>query len=463
MDVVQHLLATHPLAFTAFTLVPINLMWLTARSVISKCRPSPLVSFLKGLPVLKLGLPVEANTPAEIGIFWGFFFAVSCFYTSVWNWEGRQRARENPVWIVENRFEILIVGLALQTALYEFSKRFVVYTLPIDQRPAQAANVVRVSLKLSLLAYTAACGNWYKILVTSPAELDEKDFEPAYWGPFGMIMLYTWELLFRDLKPVNFIHHGASLIAAWSVVEWYADNAAGNSVRKIIPVGTVMSFAEGFCCLGTVCYRFASRKVAAKVMLADAIFVIIVYNIVALCYIGTLYKNWETFDSNSHVSCPLILCLTYPAQMNMVRIFMALHKKAVKAHREEVKAALAKKSEEREEKREITPVTKKDTVEAQPTEEPTAEPTAEPIAEPEPVPVEQATTKQESSDKQPARTSPRRMALQLVELATQFGVDWTNRKQKTSATQKRKVPASEGMWAAKLFRSTAQRYGLRLR
>lgn len=461
MDVVQHLLATHPLAFTAFALVPVNLMWLTARSVISKCRPSPLMSFLKGLPVLKLGLPADFNTPTEIGIFWGFFFAISFFYTSVWDWEGRQRTRENPVWIVENRFEILIACLVLQTALYEFSKRFVVYKLPVEQRPAQAANVVRIALKLSLLVYTAAYGNWYKIIVTNPADLEEEDFESAYWGPFGMIMLYTWELLFRDLKPVNFIHHGASLIAAWSVVEWYADNAAGNSVRKILPVGTVMSFAEGLCCLGTVCYRFASRKVAAKVMLADAIYVIIVYNMTALCYITMLYKNWETFDwASSHVSCPLVLCLTYPAQMNMVKIFLALHKKAAKAHREEVKAALAKELEEREEKREITEVTKEDTVEAQPT----AEPTAESTAEPESVPVvEQATAKQESSDTQPARNSPRRMALQLVELATQFGVDWTNRKQKCSATQKRKIPSDEGMWAAKLFRSTAQRYGLRLR
>jgi len=79
MDVMQHLLATHPLAFTAFALVPVNLMWLTARSVISKCRPSPLMSFLKGLPVLKLGLPADFNTPTEIGIFWGFFFAISFF------------------------------------------------------------------------------------------------------------------------------------------------------------------------------------------------------------------------------------------------------------------------------------------------------------------------------------------------------------------------------------------------
>eukprot|EP01062_Namystynia_karyoxenos_P036958 TRINITY_DN26905_c1_g2_i1.p2 TRINITY_DN26905_c1_g2~~TRINITY_DN26905_c1_g2_i1.p2 ORF type:complete len:407 (+),score=134.61 TRINITY_DN26905_c1_g2_i1:92-1312(+) len=347
---------TNPMAVFTGVMVGLNLLWLCSRCLISKST-LPGAGVLRSIPLLKLSQAPTGNTPGELLTFCIMFTGVALFYTNVWDPEGRRRTRENPVPIIEYRFQLLAASMVFQTVLFRFARQRVVHSLPEDQRDAQAANVVRVTVKIGLFAYCFFCGNWWNITFKHPGELTEEDFETAYWGPMGMAMLYGWELLFRDLKPINFIHHGASLMAAWSVLEWYDDGIAGNTVRKFTPVGTVMSFTEGFCCLGTICYRYASRPTASHVMLLDAGFVAVVYNLIASWWIYTLASNWETFDETSrYVSCPLILALTYPAQMNMVRIFYILHKKAAREARAEKakeKAAQASGSESEEEK--LTP------------------------------------------------------------------------------------------------------------
>ena len=228
---------------------------------------------------------------------------------------------------VENRFTNFVVGLILSTIVYKLALPVIKKFISADQADAQAANVVRVGIKLSLLIWFFGinCSPVKAILLSKPGELSEPHFECQMIAIQVMAILYVWELMFRELKPINVAHHAYTIASCWAMLEWLPID---QPVRQIGIIPIAGSLIESVCCIGTMCYRFlAPSKQLSKLLVGEGYFVIVAYNLLAVSFFSLMYAFHNYYSTIMSVSLCGVYLFTYPAQMNMAKMFFALARK----------------------------------------------------------------------------------------------------------------------------------------
>ncbi|KAJ9454564.1 hypothetical protein DIPPA_29823 [Diplonema papillatum] len=225
-----------------------------------------------------------------------------------------------------HRLTFTLLAHAVYTVMYFVGMRLLAF-LPDGQAPAQAANVVRIGVKTGLFAYWCLSGECFTLMATHPLELTSEQYWSSGVVAFGINTLYTWELLFRDLRPVNVIHHAIACMGFVSMME-FANVLEPTRVITAMPF--VGSLIETFVCMGSVAYRFMPRgKLLARLMLAITVFVLVSYNLLLLGYVSVLYGYIHLYSFfYGYIGMPCLVLFTYPAQMNMAKVFYSLYKKA---------------------------------------------------------------------------------------------------------------------------------------
>ena len=280
-------------------------------------------------------------TPSEVAQLWGILALSLGIYVPLVD-ETLPRFPEN--WLLVNRLPLILAALATYTAIYIFSLLFLVSKLEPSQRPAQAANVVRVFVKLSLFLYWGVSGEFSRVMSIHPMRLTDKEYEPTSYVVFGICTLYMWEVAFRDLKPVNVVHHAIACTGGGLTFEWGSVLMAFRTVTVMPIMGSLI---EVFCCMGTMAYRFLPKSFfLQRLMIAECMFVMVAYNLLLVAYISSLFAFHDTFSFGlGNVGMPALAVLTYPAQMNMVRVFYSLSKRAKPIRKEIFVSASQDKNE----------------------------------------------------------------------------------------------------------------------
>eukprot|EP01064_Diplonema_japonicum_P034762 TRINITY_DN731_c3_g1_i1.p1 TRINITY_DN731_c3_g1~~TRINITY_DN731_c3_g1_i1.p1 ORF type:complete len:364 (+),score=22.43 TRINITY_DN731_c3_g1_i1:73-1164(+) len=229
--------------------------------------------------------------------------------------------------LLKYRLSYYLAIFAVYTAVFYAAKKKIVSGLPVEQQDAQAANVVRVIVKLTCFGFWALSGDFSKVVALHPLQLTDEIYTSSYWCIYGVTSLYIWEILFRGMQPVNIAHHAIACMGAGAVFEW---QSVIEPCRTITSMALMASCIEGFCCLGTMCYRFLPKGALLKrIMTAEFIFVVVAYNLLLLAYLSVLIGYNDLFSVGwGYVCMPCLTLFTYPAQMNMAKIFWDLRKKA---------------------------------------------------------------------------------------------------------------------------------------
>eukprot|EP01060_Flectonema_neradi_P000364 TRINITY_DN10242_c0_g1_i1.p1 TRINITY_DN10242_c0_g1~~TRINITY_DN10242_c0_g1_i1.p1 ORF type:complete len:373 (+),score=46.09 TRINITY_DN10242_c0_g1_i1:81-1121(+) len=309
-------LQRHPYGFLMFVIGLVNCLVVTIRT----CVPSIASRY-----------PLRVkHSNSDIAQLWGILMLSLVLYVPLVE-ENLPRFPEN--WLVRNRLPLIFAALVLYTLIYVFSLLFVVTNLEKGQRPAQASNIVRIFVKLSLFIYWGASGEFSRVMSIHPMKLTDEEYMPTQYVIFGICTLYMWEVAFRDLRPVNVVHHalacmGGGLTFEWGSVLW--------AMRTVVVMPIMGSLIEVFCCMGTMAYRFLPKSTfLQRLMLAEFVFVAVAYNLLLVAYISALYAFRHTFSYGLGViGMPALAVFTYPAQMNMAKIFYSLSKRAKPAKRE---------------------------------------------------------------------------------------------------------------------------------
>eukprot|EP01060_Flectonema_neradi_P029668 TRINITY_DN4148_c0_g1_i1.p1 TRINITY_DN4148_c0_g1~~TRINITY_DN4148_c0_g1_i1.p1 ORF type:complete len:357 (+),score=62.11 TRINITY_DN4148_c0_g1_i1:56-1126(+) len=235
--------------------------------------------------------------------------------------------RHPDSWLNQNRVAVMAALLTSFTAVYYLCWAYAFPKLTEEQRPAQAANVIRIGVKFTLFCGWALSGEFITMMNTHPLELTPDIWEPTNYVTLGINALYMWELLFRDLRPVNVIHHGIACMGFTSYMEWSNLLEPGRSVVTMPIMGSLI---EVFCCMGTVAYRFLPKgKLLHRLMLGIMAFVLVSYNLLLVGYLSVLIGYNDLFSfSWGKICMPSLALFTYPAQMNMARVFWVLAKKS---------------------------------------------------------------------------------------------------------------------------------------
>ena len=235
--------------------------------------------------------------------------------------------RHPESWLNEHRVPVMASLLTIYTAVYYLCRAYAFQKLPEDQRPAQAANIIRIAVKFSLFCVWALSGEFVTMMNTHPLELTPDIWEPTNYVTLGINSLYMWELLFRDLRPVNVIHHGIANMGFTSYMEWSNLLEPG---RTVVTMPIMGSLIEVFCCMGTMAYRFLPKgKFLQRLMLGVMAFVLVSYNLLLVGYLSVLIGYNDLFSfSWGKICMPSLALFTYPAQMNMARVFWVLAKKS---------------------------------------------------------------------------------------------------------------------------------------
>eukprot|EP01059_Diplonema_ambulator_P020694 TRINITY_DN34565_c0_g1_i1.p2 TRINITY_DN34565_c0_g1~~TRINITY_DN34565_c0_g1_i1.p2 ORF type:complete len:359 (+),score=83.17 TRINITY_DN34565_c0_g1_i1:55-1131(+) len=271
----------------------------------------------------KWPMPMK-HTAGDVKKLWATFVVCSIMYMSkVSNTD--PRFPENH--FLQYRFSYYFGAIVLYTAIYKFSLKYIVHNLAAEHRNQQAANIVRVICKLSAFAIWACSGDFYLTATLHPLELTDEIYWTSYLAMFIVTSLYTWEVMFRALMPVNVAHHAIACMGAASTFEWAS---VIEPCRTITAMPLMGSCIEGFCCIGTMCYRFLPRgKLLKRIMTAEFIFVVVAYNLLLAGYISVLVGYNDLFSFGwGNICMPCLAIFTYPAQMNMARIFWDLRSKA---------------------------------------------------------------------------------------------------------------------------------------
>eukprot|EP01059_Diplonema_ambulator_P014561 TRINITY_DN25473_c0_g1_i2.p1 TRINITY_DN25473_c0_g1~~TRINITY_DN25473_c0_g1_i2.p1 ORF type:complete len:355 (+),score=76.07 TRINITY_DN25473_c0_g1_i2:49-1113(+) len=232
-------------------------------------------------------------------------------------------------WFLQHRLSIMVGLHVVYTAVYCVLKRVFAKHCNLSQVHAatQAANAIRVIVKLGMFAYWVLPGHLQVVLETHPLELTRERYEPTNHVAFTINSLYLWEVMFRELKPVNVVHHGIACLGFVSIAEW--QNVL-EPARTVLSIPFIGSLIEGFCCLGTMGYRFLPRgKPLQRLMYAMSIFVIFSYNILLIGFLTLVYAYCDLYSFGyGYIGMPAVALFTYPAQMNMAKIYWAMGDKA---------------------------------------------------------------------------------------------------------------------------------------
>eukprot|EP01061_Rhynchopus_euleeides_P002196 TRINITY_DN1168_c0_g1_i1.p1 TRINITY_DN1168_c0_g1~~TRINITY_DN1168_c0_g1_i1.p1 ORF type:complete len:385 (+),score=179.02 TRINITY_DN1168_c0_g1_i1:246-1400(+) len=305
------LFTRHRFAVLCFVVMFYNALMMTGRALV---------------PAVKKVWPLRVKHNAkDIATLWAGFCTIAAIYYNKVN-HLEPRLPENDV--LENRITVAISVMCMCHTLYLFVYNNVFSFLPEDNRPQQAANVVRLTVKLVCATLWLGSGDFMEILQTNPIELKDETYRSAYIVQISLVSMYMWELMVRDLRPVNVLHHNMCLIGASAYAEWAS---AVEPTRTFATIPVMGALTESVCCLGTMAYRFMPRgPVLKRIMIAETLFIVINFNTLLVCAMVTLYK-YSHMASMGWIACQLLLVVfTYPAQMNMARVFWSLTKKAGK-------------------------------------------------------------------------------------------------------------------------------------
>ena len=239
--------------------------------------------------------------------------------------------------VLENRLTYAVYGVIACSALQYLYRTRVFSFLDEAACATQASNGVRLTVKLVALFYYVFIGDFLHIMRTHPLEVGNEEFRSSHVVMHMLGAMYLWELLFRDLRPVNVIHHAVTLCGICSTFEW---QSVVEPPRILVCIPMMGALSEAVCCLGTMAYRFAPRGRALKrFMLAEAVYVVVVYNLLLVAYIARAVTYHEITSDGWLCVMPVLSLFTYPAQMNMARVFYSLSKKAGKPAKAAVQPA----------------------------------------------------------------------------------------------------------------------------
>eukprot|EP01059_Diplonema_ambulator_P018574 TRINITY_DN30_c0_g1_i1.p1 TRINITY_DN30_c0_g1~~TRINITY_DN30_c0_g1_i1.p1 ORF type:complete len:376 (+),score=138.66 TRINITY_DN30_c0_g1_i1:57-1130(+) len=276
---------------------------------------------------------VRKRVPWEINATKGEALKLLAIFCIIWGLNitniGNDFPRFPETWWLQYRLSIMLSLHTLYTTIYFSAKYYFknYYNLPAEHCVTQAANLVRVLVKLSMFVYWVLPGHIFVPVTTHPLELSAEKYEITHHVSFAINSLYIWEVMFRELKPVNVIHHGIACIGFTSFAEWQnvLEPARTNTSLPILG-----SLIEGFCCLGSMCYRFMRRgRTLQRLMVALTIFVLVSYNVLLVAYVALLYAYCNLYSFGyGYICMPLLAVFTYPAQMNMAKVYWLLSKKA---------------------------------------------------------------------------------------------------------------------------------------
>ena len=302
------LLTRHRFAVLSFSVLLVNAAMMTCRVMV---------------PYFKQRYPLPKHSMKDVVITWLGGFAMLALWVGKVD-ANEPRLEENVV--LQHRIKITLATMVFCHCLNHVYMNHVFVSLPEAVRSAQASNAMRGTIKLVLAIYWAGSGDFMRIHSVHPYALTDDLFFSGYLVQICLVAMYMWELLFRDLRPVNIIHHGMCFMGTTSLSEWAS---AVEPIRTLASIPIFGALTEGVCCLGTMAYRFFPKgALLQRVMLAETVYVLVLFTSLQAYFLYATYA-YRALQSNAWLFCNVFLAsMTYPAQMNMAYVFWSLSKKA---------------------------------------------------------------------------------------------------------------------------------------